>query len=289
MRGLKFRAGYHDFILDKGGLSVFPRLVASEHHLDFSDAFNSTGSKELDALLGGGLTPGTNTLLIGPSGVGKTTTAVRCMLAALERGAKATYYLFDEGLKTLLRRSLALGMDLRPYIKSGALNIQQVDPAELSPGEFSSRARVEVEQMGSTFLCIDSLNAYLQSMPGEQYLLLQMHEMLSYLNQSGVTTLLILGQHGMIGDMRSDVDLSYLSDAILLFRFFEAQGEVRTALSAVKSRTSAHERFIRELKLGANGVQIGEALRDFAGVMTGLPSYEGKVSLLRSPAASTGG
>ena len=257
--------------------------------MNFSDAFNSTGSKALDALLGGGLTPGTNTLLIGPSGVGKTTTAIRCMLAALERGAKATYYLFDEGLKTLLRRSLALGMDLRPYIKSGALNIQQIDPAELSPGEFSSRARVDVEQKGSTFLCIDSLNAYLQSMPGEQYLLLQMHEMLSYLNQSGVTTLLILGQHGMIGDMRSDVDLSYLSDAILMFRFFEAQGEVRTAVSAVKSRTSAHERFIREVKMGASGVQIGEALRDFSGVMTGLPSYEGKVSLLKSPGVSTGG
>jgi circadian clock protein KaiC len=168
MRGMKFRGGYHDFILDKGGLTVFPRLVASEHHAEYSEAFNSTGSKELDNLLGGGLTPGTNTLLMGPSGVGKTTTAIRCMLAALERGAKATYYLFDEGLTTLLARSVALGMDLRPYIENGALNIQQIDPAELSPGEFSSRARVAVEQNSSTFLCIDSLNAYLQSMPGEQ-------------------------------------------------------------------------------------------------------------------------
>jgi circadian clock protein KaiC len=288
MRGLKFRGGYHDFILDKGGLSVFPRLVASEHHQEFAEEFKSTGCKELDDLLGGGLTPGTNTLLMGPSGVGKTTTAVGCMLAALERGAKATYYLFDEGLKTLLTRSMALGMDLRPHIESGALNIQQIDPAELSPGEFSSRARVAVEQDGSTFLCIDSLNAYLQSMPGEQYLLLQMHEMLSFLNQSGVTTLLILGQHGMVGEMRSDIDLSYLSDAILMFRFFEAKGEVRTALSAVKSRTSSHERFIREFKLGANGLQLGEALRDFEGVMTGLPSYDGDVSLLKSPPASTG-
>jgi circadian clock protein KaiC len=288
MRGLKFRGGYHDFILDKGGLSVFPRVVASEHHQEFAEGFKSTGCKELDDLLGGGLTPGTNTLLMGPSGVGKTTTAVGCMLAALERGAKATYYLFDEGLKTLLTRSMALGMDLRPHIESGALNIQQIDPAELSPGEFSSRARVAVEQDGSTFLCIDSLNAYLQSMPGEQYLLLQMHEMLSYLNQSGVTTLLILGQHGMVGEMRSDIDLSYLSDAILMFRFFEAKGEVRTALSAVKSRTSSHERFIREFKLGANGLQLGEALRDFEGVMTGLPSYDGDVSLLKSPPASTG-
>jgi circadian clock protein KaiC len=288
MRGIKFRGGYHDFTLDKGGLSVFPRLVASEHHLEFTEGFNSTGCKELDDLLGGGLTPGTNTLLMGPSGVGKTTTAVRCMLAALERGAKATYYLFDEGLKTLLTRSMALNMDLRPHIESGYLNIQQIDPAELSPGEFSSRARVAVEQNGSSFLCIDSLNAYLQSMPGEQYLLLQMHEMLSYLNQSGVTTLLILGQHGMVGDMRSDIDLSYLSDAILMFRFFEAKGEVRTALSAVKSRTSSHERFIREFKLSANGLQLGDALRDFEGVMTGLPSYDGDVSLLKSPVAFTG-
>lgn len=288
MRGMKFRGGYHDFILEKGGLSVFPRLVASEHHVEFTEGFKSTGSKELDELLGGGLTPGTNTLLTGPSGVGKTTTAVRCMLAALQRGAKATYYLFDEGLKTLLTRSMALGMDLRPHIDSGALNIQQIDPAELSPGEFSSRARVAVEQNGSSFLCIDSLNAYLQSMPGEQYLLLQMHEMLTYLNQSGVTTLLILGQHGMVGDMRSDIDLSYLSDAILMFRFFEAKGEVRTAISAVKSRTSSHERFIREFKLGATGLQLGEALRDFDGIMTGLPSYDGNVSLLKSPIATTG-
>jgi len=289
MRGLKFRGGYHDFVLDKGGLSVFPRLVASEHHLEFSEALNSTGNNELDDLLGGGLTPGTNTLLIGPSGVGKTTTAIRCMLAALDRGAKVTYYLFDEGLKTLLKRSSALGMDLLPHIKSGALNIQQIDPAELSPGEFSSRVRVAIEQHGSTYLCIDSLNAYLQSMPGEQYLVLQMHEMLSYLNQSGVTTFLIVGQHGVVGDMRSDIDLSYLSDAILIFRFFEAKGEVRTAISAVKSRTTSHERFIREFKLGTSGLELGDALRDFEGVMAGLPSYEGKTSLLTSSAATTEG
>ena len=224
--------------------------------------------------------PGTNTLLSGPSGVGKTTTAVGCIRAAMERGSKVTYFLFDEGLATLLSRSAALGLDLRPYLERGLLDIQQIDPAELSPGEFTSRARVAVEQHGSTFICIDSLNAYLQSMPGEQFLLLQMHELLSYLNQSGVTTLLILGQHGMVGDMRSDVDLSYLSDTILLFRFFEAKGEVRTAISAVKSRTSAHERSIREFKLGPNGIQVGEALRDFEGVLSGLPSYKGDVALL---------
>jgi circadian clock protein KaiC len=170
MRGIKFRGGYHDLLLDTGGLTIFPRLVAAEHHRTFSPTPASSGNTSLDALLGGGLVPGTNTLLSGPSGVGKTTTAVRCMLAALERGEKATYYLFDEGLATLLTRSVALGMDVRPYIQSGSLKIQQVDPAELSPGEFATAARSAVEEHGSSFLVIDSLNAYLQAMPGEQYL-----------------------------------------------------------------------------------------------------------------------
>ena len=282
MRGIKFRGGYHDFILDRGGLSVFPRLVAAEHGTEFSSQTVSTGNEELDQLLGGGLMPGTNTLLSGPSGVGKTTTAMFCIRAALDRGDKATYFLFDEGIKTLLVRSSALGMDLAPYIESGKLDIQQIDPAELSPGEFTSRARVAVEEGGSSYVCIDSLNAYLQAMPGEQFLLLQMHELLNYLNQSGITTMLVLGQHGLVGDMRSDVDLSYLSDTILLFRFFEAKAEVRTAISVVKSRTSSHERSIREFKLSARGLEVGEALRDFEGVLSGLPSYKGDTTLLSS-------
>ena len=282
MRGVKFRVGYHDLLLDTGGLVVFPRLVAAEHHKDFAPTVASTGNKSLDALLGGGLIPGTNTLLSGPSGVGKSTTAVRCMLAALERGEKATYYLFDEGLGTLLSRSAALGMDVRPHLRSGTLRIQQVDPAELSPGEFATAARSAVEGHGSSFLVIDSLNAYLQAMPGEQYLLLQMHELLSYLNQQGITTMLVLGQHGILGDVRSEVDLSYLSDIVLLFRFFEATGELRSALSVIKSRASSHERTIREFKLGPDGLQVGEALRDFEGLLTGLPSYKGEVPLLNS-------
>jgi circadian clock protein KaiC len=179
-------------------------------------------------------------------------------------------------------RCKALGIDLASYIERGVLDIQQIDPAELSPGEFTSRARVAVEKSGSSFVCIDSLNAYLQAMPGEQFLLLQMHELLNYLNQSGITTMLILGQHGLVGDMRSDIDLSYLSDTILLFRFFEAKAEVRTAISVVKSRTSSHERSIREFKLGAGGLEVGEALRDFEGVLSGLPSYKGDTSLLQS-------
>ncbi len=280
MRGIKFRGGYHDFILDTGGLTVFPRLVAAEHHVNFNLQCASTGNDGLDQLLGGGLVSGTNILFSGPSGVGKTTTAVRCMFTALERGEKATYYLFDEGLGTLLARSAALGMDLRPYLDNGQLTLRQIDPAELSPGEFTQDIRETVERNAATFLVIDSLNAYLQSMPGEKFLLLQMHEMLSYLNQQGIKTVLILGHHGLVGEIRSEIDLSYLSDTLLLFRFFEAQGEVRSAISVVKSRTSAHERTIRELRLGMGGLRVGEALKDFEGVLSGLPSYKGKSLML---------
>ena len=280
LRGVKFSGGHHDFILDTGGLTVFPRLVAAQHHSDFDATPRSTGSDALDRLLGGGLVPGTNTLLIGPSGVGKTTSAVQCMLSALDRGETATYFLFDEGLATFLARSASLGMDLKPHLASGALTILQIDPAELAPGEFACRVREAVETRGSTFIAIDSLNAYLHAMPGEQYLILQMHELLSYLNQLGIMTLLILGQHGILGEVRADVDLSYLSDGILLFRYFESQGEVRTAVSVVKSRVNAHERSIRELKVTTSGIVVGESLGDFEGVLTGLPTYRGTVPML---------
>ena len=280
MRGIRFRGGYHDFNLDTGGIIVFQRLVAAEHGQALSSGFVTTGSTELDMLLGGGITRGTNTLLIGPSGVGKTTTAVRCMLAALERGDKTAFYLFDESLSTLRVRSTALGMDLEPHMQSGNLLLSQIDPAELSPGEFTSRVRAAIEEENVRFVVIDSLNAYLQSMPGEKYLLLQMHELLTYLHNKDVSTLLVLGQHGLIGDMRTDVDLSYLSDTILLFKFFEARGEVRAAVACVKSRTAEHERTIRQFRLGPNGLQIGEALTDFEGVLGGLPSYRGTMSML---------
>ncbi|MHC2106449.1 ATPase domain-containing protein [Methylobacterium sp. CM6246] len=288
MRGVKARGGFHDFNLDTGGLTVFPRLVAAEHGADFNPVTNTTGLAELDLLLGGGLVKGTSTLLMGPSGSGKTTTAVRCLLAALERGSRASYFLFDEGKATLLARSALLGMDLRPYVANGSLDLMQIDPAEISPGELSSRVREAVEQNGSTFVVIDSLNAYVHAMPDEQYLILQMHELLSYLDQKGVTTVIVLGQHGVIGEVRSDVDLSYLSDGILLFRYFEAQGSVRTALSVVKSRVNAHERTIRELRISATGLQVGEVLTDFQGVLTGLPAYGGKVAMLEGEAVTSG-
>ncbi len=283
MRGIKFSGGYHDFLLETGGMRVFPRLIAADHAIDFEDATLSTGVDELDTLLGGGLVRGTNTLLSGPSGVGKTTTSICCVLSALKRGERAAYYLFDEGIGTLLIRSRALGMDISPYIADGSLALHQINPAEMSPGEFASGIRHAVEREERTFVAIDSLNAYLQAMPGEKFLLLQMHEVLTYLSLQGVTALLVLGQHGLVGEIRSDVDLSYLSDAILMFRFFEAHGDISTAVSVIKSRTNHHARTIHEFRLSAShGLQIGAPLQDFEGIMSGLPSYRGKTPMLNN-------
>jgi circadian clock protein KaiC len=275
MRGVQFRGGYHDFAIERGGLCVFPRLVAAEHDATFIDKAFSTGLAQLDSLLGGGLVPGTSTLLSGPAGVGKTTTVVQCMVAALNRGEKAAYFLFDERLPTLLTRSASLGMDLEPFIESGQLDVRRIDPAELSPGQFSGLVREAVEGSGARIVVIDSLNAYLQAMPEEQYLVLQMHELLSYLAKHGVVSLLILGQHGIMGDIRADVDLSYLADTVMQLRFFEAQGEVRQAISVIKTRTAAHERTIREFQINESGLVIGNPLRHFQGVLTGVPTFRG--------------
>jgi len=280
MRGIRFRGGYHDYVLDTGGITMFPRLVAAEHLSDFTPAVRPTGADGIDALLGGGLVRGTNTLIVGPSGIGKTTVSARCVLSALERGEKAAFYLFDEGLGTFFARSLALGMDLRPYVDKGQLAIHHVDPAELAPGEFAQMLRDAVELRKTDFVVIDSLNAYLQAMPGEQYLILQMHELLSYLNQQGVTTLLVLGQHGMVGEIKSDVDLSYLSDSTLLMRFFESNGRLRRAITVIKSRAAEHALTIHELLLGRDGIRIGEPLEGFDGVLTGLPSYRGTTPMM---------
>lgn len=280
MRGIRFRGGEHDFNLETGGIAVFPRLVAAEHRSSRETSVVSTGTAGLDALLGGGLVRGSNTLFSGPSGVGKTTTALACVRAALARGERAVYYLFDEGLTTLLARSRALGLAVDDYLESGQLQIETLDPAEVSPGEFAHMVRAAVEEHDVQAVVIDSLNAYLQAMTGDKHLTLQMHELLTYLNQRGIVTILILGLHGVLGDVRTDVDLSYLSDAILLFRFFEARGSLLKAVSVVKSRTSAHELTIREFRLGANGVEVGAALTDFEGVLSGITSYKGRQALL---------
>lgn len=279
-RGVQFQGGYHDFEIERGGLRVFPRLIAGDHETTDSGAPMTTGSGELDTLLGGGLVSGTATLMTGPAGVGKTTASVQVMIAALERGEKASYFLFDERAPTLMTRSAALGMDLRPHLDSGALQLRAIDPAEMSPGEFAGSVRSAVEDHGARVVVIDSLNAYLQSMPNEQFLVLQMHEMLSYLGGKGVVSLLILGLHGVTGDIRSDVDLSYLSDSVIQLRYFEAHGEVRQAISVIKTRTARHERTIREFQIGSKGLQLGEPLRQFQGVLTGVPTFSGEVKTL---------
>jgi circadian clock protein KaiC len=275
MRGMQYRGGYHDFEIERGGLQVFPRLVAAEHGQAFDATAVSTGSAEFDALLGGGLVPGTATLLTGPAGVGKTTTSVQCMVAALNRGEQAVYFLFDERLATLMARSAALDMDLQPFIDSGQLSLRAIDPAELSPGEFASAVRSAVEDSGAKVVVIDSLNAYLQSMPNEQFLVLQMHELLTYLGQRGIVTLMVLGMHGVMGDIRADIDLSYLADTALQLRYFEAFGEVRQAISVIKTRTSKHERTIREFQISKKGLIFGQPLREFQGVLTGVPTFSG--------------
>lgn len=284
MRGIKFRGGYHDYVLDTGGIRIFPRLVAVEHGQSFAPGLRLTGCDGLDALLGGGLSVGTNTLLVGPSGIGKTSVAVRCLLSALHRGEKVAFYLFDEGLTTFFARNGALGMELREYQRSGRFLIHHIDPAELAPGQFAQQLRDRVEADGVRFIVIDSLNSYLQAMPGEKYLTLQMHELLSYLNQQGVTTVLVLGQHGLVGEVRSDVDLSYLSDTAIMLRFFESHGRLRRAITVIKSRTNNHALTIHELELGSGGITIGAALEGFDGVLTGLPTYTGNTPLLGSAA-----
>ncbi len=288
MRGMRYRGGYHDFEIEPGGLCVYPRLVAAEHGVTHDMGFVSTGSGEFDALLGGGLVPGTATLLTGPAGVGKTTATVRCMVTALERGEHVAYFLFDERAPTLMMRSKALGMDLQPFIDSGRLNLRAIDPAELSPGEFAATVRASVEDEGARMIVIDSLNAYLQSMPSEQFLILQMHELLTYLGQRGVVTMLILGMHGIMGDVRADVDLSYLADTAVQLRYFEAFGAVRQAISVIKTRTARHERTIREFRIDDGGVVFGPPLTDFQGVLTGVPTFSGEGKSLLAGLADGG-
>jgi circadian clock protein KaiC len=280
MRGIRFRGGEHDFSLETGGLAVYPRLVAAEHRGSLESSTVGTGTPDLDTLLGGGLARGSSHLFSGPSGVGKTTTALACARAALLRGERAAYYLFDEGLGTLLARSRALGLGVDEFLENGELQILTLDPAEVSPGQFAHLVRMAVEEQEVQTVVIDSLNAYMQAMSGDKHLLLQMHELLTFLNQRGIITILILGQHGLLGDVRSDIDLSYLSDAMVLFRFFEARGSLLKAVSVVKSRTSAHELTIRELRIGSGGIQVGPALTDFEGVLSGVTAYRGGMSLL---------
>ena len=276
MRGMKFRGGYHDFTIETGGLAVYPRLVAAEHHKAFLGEVASTGSAELDMLLGGGIERGTSLLLIGGAGVGKSSIALTYAMAAAGRGEAVAIFAFDEGLGTVFARSKGLGMPLQKHMDAGLVRVQQIDPAEMSPGEFTHRVRQCVEDAGVRVVVIDSLNGYMNAMPEERFLVLQMHELLSALNQLGVITILVLAQHGLMGPMQTPLDLSYLSDAVLMLRYFEAEGRVRRAISIVKKRSGTHEDAIREFRLTAQGVKVGPPLTDFQGILSGVPNYRGK-------------
>ncbi|HYP00891.1 MAG TPA: ATPase domain-containing protein [Pyrinomonadaceae bacterium] len=275
LRGSKYRGGYHDFRIETGGVVVYPRLVAAEHRLVFPPGKIMSGVVELDALLGGGLDRGTSTLVLGPAGSGKSSIAAQFAAAAAERGEHAASFIFDEGANAYLARAAGLGREMRPQVESGRMTLQQIDPAELSPGEFAHFVRRSVERDGARVVVIDSLNGYLQAMPDERFLTVQMHELLSYLNQQGVVTLLVMAQHGFMGsNMGAPVDVSYLADTVLMLRFFEARGEVRRAVSVVKKRTGYHENTIREMRMSSGGIAVGEPLKDFHGVLTGVPRYE---------------
>ena len=280
MRGRKYRGGYHDFTIQAGGLSIYPRLVAAEHHQAFLGEQTSTGSLELDALLGGGIERGTSMLLIGGAGVGKSSIALTYAMAAAARDELVGVFAFDEGLGTVFARAAGLGMPLQSRVDSGQIRVQQIDPAEMSPGEFAHLVRQCVERDGYRVVIIDSLNGYMNAMPEERFLVLQMHELLSTLNQLGVVTILVLAQHGMMGPMQTPLDISYLSDAVLMLRYFEAEGRVRRAISVVKKRSGAHEDAIREFRLTADGVKVGPPLTEFQGILSGVPTYRGGASPL---------
>jgi circadian clock protein KaiC len=292
MRGVSFRGGYHDITIRRGGLDVFPRLVAAEHHVEYDDRDLPSGNKALDALLCGGIPLGTSTLLLGSAGTGKSTISTLFAVAAAKRGERSAIYIFDENIGTFFSRSRKLGIDLEPHVKAGLVSIQQIDPAELSSGEFASRVRQAVEGTDAaaarraTVVVIDSLNGYLKAMPEEKYLTVQMHELLAYLGQQGVVTLLTITQSGMLGsNMHSPVDTTYLADNVILFRYFEARGRVRRAISVVKKRNGQHEKTIRELEITARGIEIGEPLDGFQGVLTGVPTYLGTQEKLMDRAA----
>ncbi|HKP10798.1 MAG TPA: ATPase domain-containing protein [Blastocatellia bacterium] len=276
LRGVKYRSGYHNFNIETGGVMVHPRLETAGRHADHKRGVFSSNVAGLDALTGGGFDAGTATLILGPAGSGKSTLAMQYAYAAAERGDRIAIFAFEESPATLLKRTSAIGIDLEKHLASGCCTIRQIDPAELSAGEFSFLVRQAVEQDGAAVVIIDSVNGYFQSMPEEGFLTAHMHELLSYLGQQGVLTIMILAQHGIVGShMIVPVDLSYLADSVLLLRYFEAAGEVRQALSVIKKRTGNHERSIREFRITSEGIEVGEPLRGFQGVLTGVPEYLG--------------
>jgi len=273
--GQAFRGGYHDLVLTHGGLQIFPRLVAAEHNRSFGRERLRSGIAELDALLGGGLERGSSALVLGPSGIGKSLLTLQFVKQAVSRGERAAMFAFDEDIGLLTARAAHLGIDLKSMQENGALTLMQVDAAELSPGEFAHKVRSCIEEQEASTIVIDSLNGYQMAMPDEKFLLLHMHELLMYLNRRGVSTFLTVAQHGLVVDMHSPFDVTYLSDTVLLLRFFESHGRMLRALSVIKKRTGRHEDTIREFRIDDLGFQLGDPLTEFQGVMRGIPVYTG--------------
>lgn len=285
-RGTKFRGGYHDATITKGGLNVFPRLVASEHRTNLKRSSFSSGITGFDQLLGGGVETGSSTLVLGPSGTGKSLIAIVFAVAAVTRGEKAALFVFDEELGLLFARMKGVGIDLEALRDAGSLTIEQVDAAELSPGEFAHMVRKQVDERGIQAVVIDSLNGYQAAMPEENSLILHMHELLQYLNRRGAATFMTVAQHGLVGDMKAPVDVTYLADTVILLRYFEARGSVRRAVSVIKKRMGQHESTIREFLISNRGLTIGEPLEEFQGVLRGVPIYVGQARpLLEEPVA----
>ena len=285
-RGRRFRGGYHDFTIKTGGLEVYPRIVASEHRTAFDRSPMSSGSAELDQLLGGGVERGSSALILGPAGTGKSLFTINFAVAAVERGEKAALFIFDEELGLLYDRMKALGVDLEAMRDAGSLIIEQVDAAELSPGEFAARVRRCVSEQEIRTVVIDSLNGYQAAMPQEQFLVLHIHELLQYLNRQGASTFLTVAQHGLVGDMKAPVDVTYLADTVILLRYFEAAGHVRRAVSVIKKRAGRHEKTIREYEIGREGLKLGEPLHGFQGVLRGVPNFVGQGAGLMGEASA---
>lgn len=271
IRGTTYRGGYHDYVIETGGISVFPRLVAAEHHRNFPNDNLACGMEGLDALLGGGLARGTTTLLTGPPGSGKSNIGLTYAVAAAKAGDKVALFTFDESLPILFARAAGLNFGLEQLVEDGKVSVAQVDPAELSPGEFAARIRRSVEEEGAKVVFIDSLTGYMHSMGEERHVNLQLHEILTYLNQQGIVTIIVVTPAGLVGNMRNPLDVTYLADTVVTFRFFEADGAVHKAISVIKKRTGNHERTIRELTIDSSGIAVGPALARFRGVLTGVP------------------
>ena len=275
MRGVNFQSGAHDFNIETGGIAVFPRLGAPVLESSVATGKITSDIDDLETLLGG-LDYGTSTILTGPAGIGKSTLAMMYSYTAAKNGIRSALYLFDESIETLYKRTASLGMDVEKYVEDGLIHIRQIQLAELTPGELAYLVSQDVEKNDTRIVLIDSVNGYLMSTPQERFLTMQFHELLSYLNRRGVVSLLVVGQYGLIGNMSSPIDLSYLADTVVLLRYFEAQGEVRQAISVLKKRTGKHERTIREFRIDTGGIKLGQPLSEFHGVLTGVPVYHGK-------------